>query len=155
VPYTTHTQQPTHSPVSYLHGASGAHNSIPHARRTSQVSAMTASPTAHSRKRSLESAASESSVQPMPKRRKYEVTPIWAQRYDRSREKQHPNLRKGPPQLQQTTYRSVTPIERKVNGHRPTPPPHREERENREPGVDRDFQQEIPPSMEPSFDNVI
>jgi hypothetical protein len=42
-----------------------------------------------------------------------------------------------------------------VNGHRPTPPPHREERESRELRADRDFQQEIPPGMEPSFDNVI
>ena len=158
VPYNAHTQKLSHSPVPYVHGVSGAHNSTSHVRRASQASAVTASPSTHSRKRSLESAASESSVQPAPKRPKYEVTPIWAQRYDRSREKQHTNPRRAPPQLQQPTpaaHRSVTPVERKVNGHRPTPPPHHEERESRESGADRDFQQEIPPGMEPSFDNVI
>jgi len=160
--YPVHIQQTHHSPVSYSHSSHsshGAQNSISTLRRASQISAMTESPIAASRKRSLESSTSETSQQPAPKRRRHETPPIWAVRFDRSKEKVYdgPRIEITPHQHQQlslqTTQRSVTPAdikseqrnESKVNGHSSTPPRPQS----------RAWQQETPPGWEPNFDNMI
>lgn len=120
---------------------------------------MTESPVAGSRKRSLESATSEASQQPpAPKRRKYETPPIWAQRFDRSKEKPYTGPKPSMPRLSHlaptaSTQRSITPVEiksepkneQKVNGHPTTPPA----------GPDRSWQQEAVEGWEPSFDNMV
>lgn len=121
---------------------------------------MTESPVANSRKRSLESATSENSQQPPPpKRRKHETPPVWAQRFDRSKEKVYTGprlampLRSQPAAPSATIQRSVTPAdikiehktEQKVNGRQPTPPA----------GPDRSWQQELPRGWEPNFDTIV